>query len=73
MSRQLSLAEALVNDRLGSNAKLSRIDALIDWSRTTEVREVRKDGSRLIYTTKPQPFSSYGKISVITLVWEKMK
>ncbi len=33
MSRQLSLADALVDPRLGSNDKLSRIDALIDWSR----------------------------------------
>lgn len=33
MSRQLSLADALVEGRLGSNDKLSRIDALIDWSR----------------------------------------
>jgi transposase, IS5 family len=33
MSRQLSLAEALVDVRLGSNEKLQRIDALIDWSR----------------------------------------
>lgn len=33
MSRQLSLADALVDPRLGSNAKLERIDALIDWSR----------------------------------------
>jgi IS5 family transposase len=31
MSRQLSLAEALVDARLGSNDKLARIDALIDW------------------------------------------
>jgi IS5 family transposase len=33
MSRQLSLAEALVNARLGSNDKLARIDALIAWPR----------------------------------------
>jgi IS5 family transposase len=33
MSRQLSLAEALVDRRLGSNPALERIDALIDWSR----------------------------------------
>src|SRR5574338_654159 len=33
MSRQLSLAEALLDGRLGSNEKLRRIDALIDWSR----------------------------------------
>ncbi len=33
MSRQLSLADALVDPRLGSNKTLERIDALIDWSR----------------------------------------
>jgi IS5 family transposase len=33
MSRQLSLAEALVDGRLGSNDKLARIDALIEWPR----------------------------------------
>jgi Lipocalin-like domain len=40
---------------------------------STEVREVRRDGNRLTYTTKSQPFSADGKMSVITLVWEKMK
>jgi IS5 family transposase len=33
MSRQLSLADAFVDRRLGSNHGLERIDALIDWSR----------------------------------------
>lgn len=33
MSRQLSLADAFVDQRLGSNEALERIDALIDWSR----------------------------------------
>jgi IS5 family transposase len=33
MSRQLSLADAFVDQRLGSNEKLERIDGLIDWSR----------------------------------------
>jgi hypothetical protein len=40
---------------------------------SNEIREVKRDGNRLIYTTKPQPFSADGKMSVITLVWEKMK
>jgi hypothetical protein len=39
---------------------------------TSEIREVKRDGNRLTYTTKPQPFPADGKISVITLVWEKM-
>lgn len=33
MSQQLSLAEALIDPRLGTNAKLSKIEALIDWRR----------------------------------------
>lgn len=37
MSRQLSLADALVDVRLGSNEKLARIDALIDWPRLEEL------------------------------------
>ena len=42
MSRQLSLADALVDARLGSNEKLARIDGLIDWSRLEGlVSEVR--------------------------------
>ena len=39
---------------------------------STEIRDIKRDGNRLIYTTKPQPFSADGKMSVITLVWEKM-
>ena len=51
------------------------IDIAVNESRvgSTEVREVKRDGNRLIYTTKPQPFSGDGKMSVITLVWEKIK
>ena len=50
------------------------IDIAVNETRvgSTEIREVKRDGNRLIYTTKPQPFSADGKISVITLVWEKM-
>jgi transposase, IS5 family len=33
MARQLSLADAFVDRRLGSNEALERIDALIDWTR----------------------------------------
>jgi Lipocalin-like domain len=51
------------------------IDIAANESRvgSTEIREVKRDGNRLVYTTKPQPFSADGKMSVITLVWEKMK
>jgi lipocalin-like protein len=43
------------------------------WTGTTVVREVKKEGDRLIYTTKPAPFSSDGKVSITKLVWEKVK
>ena len=39
---------------------------------SAEIREVKKEGNRLIYTTKSQPFSADGKMSLITLVWEKL-
>jgi hypothetical protein len=43
------------------------------WTGTTVVREVKKEGDRLIYTTKPAPFSRDGKVSITRLVWEKVK
>ena len=43
------------------------------WTGTTVVRDVKKEGDRLIYTTKPAPFSRDGKVSVTKLVWEKLK
>jgi hypothetical protein len=43
------------------------------WNGTTVTRDVRKDGSRLVYTTRPAPFSSDGKMSINTLVWEKVQ
>jgi hypothetical protein len=43
------------------------------WTGTTVVRDVKKEGDRLIYTTKPAPFSRDGKVSITKLVWEKLK
>jgi hypothetical protein len=43
------------------------------WTGTTVVRDIGRDGDRLIYTTKPAPFTEDGKVSVNTLVWEKVK
>ena len=43
------------------------------WTGTTVVRIVKKEGDRLIYTTKPAPFSRDGKISITKLDWEKLK
>ena len=44
MSRQLSLADALVDARLGSNEKLQRIDALIDWLRLAPLLAGLREG-----------------------------
>jgi hypothetical protein len=43
------------------------------WSGTTTIRDVTKEGDRLILTTSPGPFALDGKMSVNTLVWEKVK
>jgi hypothetical protein len=43
------------------------------WTGTTQVRDVRKDGERLIYTTRPAPAPGDGRMSVSTVVWEKVK
>jgi hypothetical protein len=43
------------------------------WSGTKQVRFVKKDGDRLIYSTPPFPFHTDGKMSVNTLVWEKVQ
>ena len=43
------------------------------WTGTTQIRDIKKEGGKLIYTTRPAPHVSDGKMSVITLVWEKVK
>jgi hypothetical protein len=43
------------------------------WTGTTQIRDVKKEGDRLIYTTRPAPFTGDGKMSIQTLVWEKVK
>jgi hypothetical protein len=40
------------------------------WTGTTVIREVKVEGDQLIYTTRP-PFGGDGRMSVITVVWEK--
>lgn len=42
------------------------------WTDTTQIREVQKDGDKLIYTTRPYPFPADGKMSVVTVVWQKV-
>jgi hypothetical protein len=43
------------------------------WSGTKQVRTVKRDGERLVYTTPPFPFHTDGKMSINALVWEKVK
>ena len=43
------------------------------WSGTTQIRNVKKDGDRLIYTTQPGPSPIDGSMGFATLVWEKVK
>jgi hypothetical protein len=43
------------------------------WTDTTVIRDIKKDGDKLVYTTRRAPFSGDGKMSVVTVVWEKIK
>jgi len=43
------------------------------WTGTTQIRNVKKDGDRLIYTTQPGPSPIDGSMGFATLVWEKIK
>jgi lipocalin-like protein len=43
------------------------------WSGTKQVRTVKLDGEHLVYTTPPFPFHTDGKMSINSLVWEKVK
>jgi hypothetical protein len=43
------------------------------WGGTLQVRFVKKDGERLIYTTEPSPSPVDGSMGVGTLVWERVK
>jgi len=43
------------------------------WTGTTVVRELKKEGSKLVYSSTAAPFSSDGRISEVTLVWEKVQ
>jgi Lipocalin-like domain len=42
------------------------------WTGTTVARELRRDGDRLVYSSPAAPFSSDGRMSLVTLVWEKV-
>ncbi len=43
------------------------------WSGTNQIRDIKKDGDRLIYTTRPSPSPSDGAMGFGTVIWEKVK
>jgi Lipocalin-like domain len=43
------------------------------WAGTTNIRDIQREGDQIIYTTRPAPFASDGKMSVVTLVWKKLR
>ena len=43
------------------------------WSGTVQVRTVKKEGDRLIYTTPPSPSPVDGTMGFSTVIWEKVK
>jgi len=43
------------------------------WTGTTLIRDVKRDGGRLILTTRPAPNPFDGKLVSATLVWEKVQ
>ena len=43
------------------------------WTNTKQVRFVKRDGDRIVYTTPPFRFHTDGKMSVNMLVWEKLR
>jgi len=43
------------------------------WTGTTVIREIRKDGDKLVYISAAAPFAGDGKMSVVSLVWEKVQ
>ena len=43
------------------------------WSGTTQIRDVKIEGDRLIYTTRPSRSPADGSVSITTMTWEKVK
>jgi hypothetical protein len=43
------------------------------WTGTTVTRELTKEGNRLVYSSPAAPFSSDGRMSVVTLIWERVQ
>jgi hypothetical protein len=43
------------------------------WTGTTVIRELKREGDKLVYSSPAAPFSGDGRMSVVTLVWEKVQ
>ena len=43
------------------------------WNGTTQVRDVKREGDQLIYTTRPAQSPVDGTMGFATLIWEKIK
>jgi len=43
------------------------------WTGTTQIRDVKRDGSKLILSTRPAPSPFDGKMVSATLMWEKFR
>ena len=43
------------------------------WTGTTVVRVLKREGDKLVYSSPAAPFSSDGRMSVVTLIWEKVQ
>ena len=43
------------------------------WSGTKQIRDVKREGDQLIYTTRPSRSAVDGSISITTVTWEKVK
>ena len=43
------------------------------WTGTSQVRDVKREGGRLILITRPAPDPFNGKMASATLVWEKVE
>ena len=44
-----------------------------NWTGTSQVRNVKLEGRRLILTTNPAPNAFDGKVSISVLTWERVQ
>jgi hypothetical protein len=43
------------------------------WTGTTVIRELKREGDKLMYSSPAAPFAGDGRMSEVTLVWEKVQ